>query len=245
MTAALYDRIDAIERFAGDVSHELKNPLTSLRSAVETLPLAKTDESRERLLDIINHDVQRLNRLISDIADASRLDAELAFQNADPIDLTALVRDLVEINRQLSFGRGIEIELEIEDDGRPFLIFGHDLRIGQVITNLIDNARSFIERNTGRIDVAMRRLKGKRIEITVTDNGPGIPDDAKERIFERFYTDRPGDGEFGQNSGLGLAISRQIIESHGGTLTAGNAVDPDGNVTGARFRIVVPAAQVR
>ena len=246
MTAALYDRIDAIERFAGDVSHELKNPLTSLRSAVETLPLARTDESRERLLDIINHDVQRLNRLISDIADASRLDAELAFQNADPIDLTMLVRDLVEINRQLSMGRGIAINLDIEDDGRPFLIFGHDLRIGQVITNLVDNARSFVARNSGRIDVAMRRLSaGKRIEITVTDNGPGIPDDARERIFERFYTDRPGDGEFGQNSGLGLAISRQIIESHGGSLTADNATDADGNVLGARFRIVLPAANVR
>ena len=245
MTGALYDRIDAIERFAGDVSHELKNPLTSLRSAVETLPLAKTDESRERLLDIINHDVQRLNRLISDIADASRLDAELAFQNADPIDLTVLVSDLVEINRQLSMGRGVAVELHVESSSRPYLIFGHDLRIGQVITNLVDNARSFVQRHTGRIDVAMHHLNNGNIEITVTDNGPGIPEDAKERIFERFYTDRPGEGEFGQNSGLGLAISRQIIEAHGGSLTAGNAVDADGNVTGAEFRIVLPSARNR
>ena len=241
MTAALYDRIDAIERFAGDVSHELKNPLTSLRSAIETLPLAKTDESRQRLIDIINHDVRRLNRLISDIADASRLDAELALQNADPVNLTKLVTDLVDINRQICSDTGVEIELDIDDDRRPYLVFGHDLRIGQVITNLIENARSFVPDEDGRIVVRMTRVAGRGdlIDITVSDNGPGVPDHALERIFERFYTDRPEGESFGQNSGLGLSISRQIIEAHGGELTAGN-VPPDQG-TGAVFRIRLPA----
>ena len=244
MTAALYDRIDAIERFAGDVSHELKNPLTSLRSAVETLPLAKTDESRQRLVDIINHDVQRLNRLISDIADASRLDAELALQNADPVDLKRLVTDLVEINRQICSDTGIAIDLHIAPFRKPYLVFGHDLRLGQVITNLIENARSFVPATDGRIEVTMRGSGPELIEITVSDNGPGIPDDARERIFERFYTDRPEGEQFGQNSGLGLSISRQIIEAHGGELTAGNVVLPDGSRGGAKFRIRLPAAHV-
>ena len=240
MTAALYDRIDAIERFAGDVSHELKNPLTSLRSAVETLPLAKTDESRQRLIDIINHDVRRLNRLISDIADASRLDAELALQNADPIDLRKLLSELVEINRQICSDMEIEIALSIDESRRPYLVFGHDLRIGQVVTNLIENARSFVPEPGGRIEVRMGRDGEETVLIEVADNGPGIPEDALERIFERFYTDRPESESFGQNSGLGLSISRQIIEAHGGTLTARN-----GEKGGAVFGIRLPAAPLR
>ena len=245
MTSALYDRIDAIERFAADVSHELKNPLTSLRSAVETLPLAKTDESRARLIEIINHDVRRLNRLISDIADASRLDAELALQNADPIDLKRVLTDLVEINRQISADRDIRIDLAIAGDRRPYTMFGHDLRIGQVVTNLIENARSFVPEPGGRIRVAMRHVDDETIEIAVADNGPGVPEDARERIFERFYTDRPDGEAFGQNSGLGLSISRQIIEAHGGSLTAGDADPTRHGVDGALFRIRVPAASAR
>ena len=245
MTGALYERIDAIERFAGDVSHELKNPLTSLRSAVETLPLAKTDESRQRLIDIINHDVRRLNRLISDIADASRLDAELALQEADPVDLRHLLEQLIDINRQIAKDQGIAIELEVEPSRRPFLVFGHDLRIGQVVTNLIENARSFVPDGEGRIRVRLGRNGPHTVVVTVTDNGPGIPEDATERIFERFYTDRPQGEAFGQNSGLGLSISRQIIEAHGGSLTAGNATNGDGAISGAQFRIELPAADGR
>ena len=241
MTDALYERIDAIERFAGDVSHELKNPLTSLRSAVETLPLAKTDQSRDRLLEIINHDVRRLNRLISDIADASRLDAELALQNADPIDLRELLENIVDINRQICADTGIQITMEVDESRHPYLVFGHDLRIGQVVTNLIENARSFVPGNGGRVDVRLYRNDGM-VVTTVTDNGPGIPDDALERIFERFYTDRPQGEAFGQNSGLGLSISRQIVEAHGGRLTAGNVEGPDGEPRGARFRIELPGA---
>lgn len=245
MTDALYERIDAIERFAGDVSHELKNPLTSLRSAVETLPLAKSDQSRERLLDIINHDVRRLNRLISDIADASRLDAELALQNADPIDLRDLLEGIVDINRQICADTGVVISMEVDRGRRPYLVFGHDLRIGQVVTNLIENARSFVPERGGRVDVRLFHDGADTVVVTVTDNGPGIPDDAFERIFERFYTDRPDGEAFGQNSGLGLSISRQIVEAHGGRLTASNVGEAgkDGpGRTGARFRIELPAA---
>ena len=245
MTGALYDRIDAIERFAGDVSHELKNPLTSLRSAVETLPLAKTEESRKRLFDIINHDVRRLNRLISDIADASRLDAELALQEADPVDLRKLLEEIVDINRQIAKDQGIRIDLEVDKGRRPYLMFGHDLRIGQVVTNLIENARSFVPEREGRIVVRLFRETPETIVVSVADNGPGIPDDALERIFERFYTDRPSGEAFGQNSGLGLSISRQIVEAHGGALTAGNVTGDDGEVKGARFRIELPAADTR
>ena len=245
MTDALYDRIDAIERFAGDVSHELKNPLTSLRSAVETLPLAKTEASRNRLLEIINHDVRRLNRLISDIADASRLDAELALQNADPIDLRELMENIVDINRQICADKGIVIGMKVDESRRPYLVFGHDLRIGQVVTNLIENARSFVPEGTGRVDVRLFRDGPGTLAVTVTDNGPGIPEEAFERIFERFYTDRPQGEAFGQNSGLGLSISRQIVEAHGGTLTAGNVTRSDGEVAGARFRIELPAADAR
>ena len=245
MTSALYDRIDAIERFAADVSHELKNPLTSLRSAVETLPLAKSDEARNRLLDIINHDVRRLNRLISDIADASRLDAELALQNADPVDLRRIVTDLVEINRQICAEQDIEIDMQIAPDRRGYLTFGHDLRLGQVITNLIENARSFVPAEAGRIRVVMRRVDDDTIEIGIADNGPGVPEDARERIFERFYTDRPDGEAFGQNSGLGLSISRQIIEAHGGSLRARRADPKRHGVDGALFRIRLPAADAR
>ena len=216
MTDALYERIDAIERFAGDVSHELKNPLTSLRSAVETLPLAKNERSRERLIEIINHDVRRLNRLISDIADASRLDAELALQNADPIDLRELMENIIDINRQICADTGIRIEFDVDKGRRPYLVFGHDLRIGQVVTNLIENARSFVPEKGGRVEARLFHDRPGTVVVTVSDNGPGIPDDAFERIFERFYTDRPQGEAFGQNSGLGLSISRQIVEAHGG-----------------------------
>ena len=250
MTKALYARIEAIESFAADVSHELKNPLTSLRSAVETLPLAKTDVSRERLMEIIQHDVKRLDRLITDISDASRLDAELAREDAARVDLKKFVGDLVAVTRDTGGNRKrVEIDFKVakpangtKDPGvKDFVVMGHDLRLGQVIANLIENARSFVPEETGRIIVTLARV-GDLVMLTVDDNGPGIRADSIERIFERFYTDRPSGEAFGQNSGLGLSISRQIVEAHGGTLTAENIVGgKPGEIRGARFTVMLPA----
>ncbi len=244
MTNALYGRIDAIERFAADVSHELKNPLTSLRSAVETLPLAKNDVSRARLLEIIQHDVRRLDRLITDISDASRLDAELARADARTVDMEKLVGDLVSVNRETSKSiKPVTIDLRIERGPfaqRGFRVNGHDLRLGQVISNLIANARSFVPEGNGRILITLMR-SARHVIVTVEDNGPGIRVENIDRIFERFYTDRPSGESFGQNSGLGLSISRQIAEAHGGTLTAENiAGTKPGDFRGARFTIVLP-----
>ena len=246
MTTALYDRIDAIESFAADVSHELKNPLTSLRSAVETLPLAKTEESKQRLTEIIFHDVRRLDRLISDISDASRLDAELARSDAAPIDMQVLLRNMVDISRQIRSGRKpMEIELSIDTKSAgkaSFIVNGHDLRLGQIVTNLIENARSFVPEQGGHILIRLYHSRG-RINVQVDDNGPGIQAEDIDRIFERFYTDRPEGESFGQNSGLGLSISRQIAEAHGGTLRAENIIEPKtGEITGARFTLSLPPA---
>lgn len=245
MTNALYARIEAIESFAADVSHELKNPLTSLRSAVETLPLARNEDSRQRLMDVIQHDVRRLDRLITDISDASRLDAELARQDASTVDLKKLVSDLVSFSREGGrHKKAVDIDLKVgklPQGVKGWTVVGHDLRLGQVLTNLIENARSFVPDEGGRIVISMTR-SGRRVVVSVDDNGPGIRADNIDRIFERFYTDRPGSESFGQNSGLGLSISRQIVEAHGGTLTAENipGIKP-GDIRGARFVISLPA----
>ncbi|HWW48289.1 MAG TPA: sensor histidine kinase [Xanthobacteraceae bacterium] len=245
MTEALYNRIEAIERFAADVAHELKNPLTSLRSAVETLPLARSDDSRKRLLAVIEHDVRRLDRLISDISDASRLDAELQRQDVAPVDIRRLLSTTVSIANETRNGDTVPVEVRFETN-RPdtFAVAGHDLRLGQVIANLLSNAQSFSPPGS-KVKMTCRRLKSD-IEIVIDDQGPGIRDDALEKIFERFYTDRPHQG-FGQNSGLGLSISKQIIEAHGGKIWAENRFGPkdeDGNPTvlGARFIVRLPAS---
>ncbi|WP_421915023.1 stimulus-sensing domain-containing protein [Mesorhizobium sp.] len=245
MTNALYARIEAIESFAADVSHELKNPLTSLRSAVETLPLAKNDNSRSRLMEIIQHDVRRLDRLITDISDASRLDAELAREDAGTVDLKKFITDLVAVSREATRNKkAVEIELKVAklpQGVKGYFVVGHDLRIGQVITNLIENARSFVPDERGHISLSLARA-GKFNIVTVDDNGPGIRADNIDRIFERFYTDRPAGEAFGQNSGLGLSISRQIVEAHGGTLTAENIPGTKpGEIKGARFVVTLPA----
>jgi two-component system sensor histidine kinase ChvG len=245
MTNALYARIEAIESFAADVSHELKNPLTSLRSAVETLPRAKNEKSRGQLMDIIQHDVKRLDRLITDISDASRLDAELAREDAGRVDLRKFVGDIVAAARESGRHRKpVEIDFDVAkpaQGAKGYFVLGHDLRLGQVLTNLIENARSFIPDETGRITVSLSRI-GRRIILTVDDNGPGIRADNIDRIFERFYTDRPAGEAFGQNSGLGLSISRQIVEAHGGTLTAENIPGgKPGEIRGARFTVTLPA----
>ena len=250
MTDSLYARIDAIERFAADVAHELKNPLTSLRSAVETLPLVKNDQSRTRLMDVIQHDVRRLDRLISDISDASRLDAELGRDDLKPLDLAELLREHVDAVKAAP-GRGAAFNITMAVEGfakgkatksaalESVMINGHDLRLGQVVHNLIDNARGFVPGENGTIKIALTR-KGGFAEIIVEDNGPGIREGAFEKIFQRFYTDRPGVEAFGQNSGLGLSISRQIIEAHGGSLIAANAQNAAKEISGARFTIRLP-----
>jgi len=244
MTSALYSRIEAIESFAADVAHELKNPLTSLRSAVETLPVAKTEESRGRLLAVIQHDVKRLDRLISDISDASRLDAELQRQEAAPVDVAKLLNTVVTVANEVKRDDGVRVTLRFEGGGvRAFQVPGRDSRLGQVVDNLIENARSFSPAG-GTVRVTCRRLKSN-IEIYVDDDGPGVRPDAFEKVFERFYTDRPQHG-FGQNSGLGLSISKQIVDAHGGAIWVENragAPDADGTptVAGARFIVRLPA----
>jgi two-component system sensor histidine kinase ChvG len=242
MTDALYSRIEAIESFAADVAHELKNPLTSMRSAVETLPLAKTETSRARLLSVIEHDVMRLDRLISDISDASRLDAELQRRETGAVDLNKLLTTVVHIADEVRKD-DVKVSLKFEGNPRAFVIPGHDSRLGQVVDNLIDNARSFSPPG-GSVRIACRRVK-QEIEIVVDDDGPGVRAEALDKIFERFYTDRPHQG-FGQNSGLGLSISKQIVEAHGGRLWVENrlaAGGPDGppKVLGARFITRLPA----
>jgi two-component system sensor histidine kinase ChvG len=233
MTQALYNRLDAIETFAADVAHELKNPLTSLRSALETLPRVKAGHSRDRLIAVMQHDVRRLDRLISDISDASRLDAELARGEAGPVDVAELLRAVVSMAQDSPRrnGAGIELSIPLRRGRRAdsqYFVLGHDSRLAQVVTNLIDNACSFSEPG-GVVRVTLARsarsMDGEapeeKVVITVDDDGPGIPPHALERIFERFYTDRPSQG-FGQNSGLGLSISRQIVEAHGGRIWAAN-----------------------
>lgn len=264
MTVALYTRMEAIERFAADVAHELKNPLTSLRSAVETLPRIRNEASRDRLFAVIQHDIRRLDRLISDISDASRLDAELARGAMQPVDLPALLSTVVAIANGVTRDDAVVVRLDVvpapEGGDRPFVVDGHDSRLGQVFNNLIDNARSFSPHG-GVVRVALSRRGADDEEgsmgvaATVDDDGPGIPADAFERIFERFYTDRPEQG-FGQNSGLGLSISRQIVAAHEGRITAANrlicadgtVMEDDGTETpaaaariaGARFTVWLP-----
>ncbi len=235
MTNALYSRIEAIERFAADVAHELKNPLTSLRSAVETLPLAKKAEDRERLHSIIQHDVRRLDRLITDISSASRLDAELARENAEPVDVGRLVEAMATIQRDLASDHGVSVVVDTQPGRYPPMVIGHDSRLAQVINNLVDNAVSFSPKG-GTVQVAVTTTVDE-VAVTVTDEGPGIRGDIS-RIFQRFYTDRPEGEHFGDHSGLGLSISRQIIDAHKGRIRAENRADR----SGARFTVTLKRA---
>jgi two-component system, OmpR family, sensor histidine kinase ChvG len=250
MTNALYNRIDAIEAFAADVSHELKNPLTSLRSAVETLGMVKTDEQRSRLVEIVKHDVRRLDRLITDISDASRLDAELARAEANPGDVSKLLGTIVSLANETRKDEEAEVVLQVApvangmDRAQAFIVQGHESRLSQVFRNLIDNARSFTTEGTN-ITVRLRRLPDD-IEVRIEDQGPGIRPDNLARIFERFYTDRP-EGSFGKNSGLGLSISKQIVEAHKGRIWAENRLGArpaegiERPIIGARFIVRLPA----
>ncbi|WP_084587456.1 sensor histidine kinase [Devosia riboflavina] len=233
MTDALYNRIEAIERFAADVAHELKNPLTSLRSAVETLPLAKKPEDRERLNDIIQHDVKRLDRLITDISSASRLDAELARESAELVDVEKLAEAMVGIQKDVAAGRQVNVVMGKRLGRGSTVITGHESRLAQVLANLIDNAVSFSPVD-GTVTVTVS-TETDMIVVTVMDEGPGITGDVG-RIFQRFYTDRPETESFGNHSGLGLSISKQIVDAHKGTIRAQNRRDR----SGALFTVSLP-----
>ena len=240
MTRALYDRIDAIERFAADVAHELKNPLTSLKSALETLERTKQPADRERLLAVVMNDLRRIDRLITDISDASRLDAELSRGKEEPIDLVRLLDTIVTIYNGMDMPRGVRVEFG-RDSARSAVVLGLDERLGQVFRNLIDNAISFSP-NGGVVRVAAL-LSGSYVRAVVEDDGPGIAEEDLERVFNRFYTERPPEHGFGKNSGLGLAIARQIVASHRGRIWAENRRDSQGRRKGARFVVELPLPQ--
>jgi two-component system sensor histidine kinase ChvG len=242
MTDALSARIDAIESFAADVAHEIRNPLTSIRSAIDTLPLVKDEAKRERLNAILQQDIQRLDRLITDISNASRLDAELSREPPRAFDLARLLSEFV-AHYNASARKGdapVEFQ-ELGEDG-PLPVSGREGPIGQVFRNLIDNARSFSPPG-GAVRVRAGRI-GRKVLATIDDDGPGIPPDNLETVFERFYTSRPKGAAFGHNSGLGLSIARQIVEAHGGRIWAENRQDAEGKVTGARFAVEFPEAPV-
>lgn len=242
MTETLSDRMDAIERFAADVSHEIKNPLTSIRSALETLPLVKTEAQRERLTVLLQQDVRRLDRLITDISNASRLDAELSRDRPRPVDTATLLTDIVSVYAA-SLKPG-EVPVRLTTGVDHAVVSGRDGPLGQVFRNLIDNARSFSPAG-GEVRVSLARDgtdPQRPLIIRVEDDGPGIPPDNLETVFERFYTSRPKGTAFGSNSGLGLSIVRQIIEAHGGTVRAENRTGSDGTVVGARFEVALPTA---
>lgn len=239
MVAALYNRIDSNEQFAADVAHEIKNPLASLRSAVGTMRIAKREDQRERLLEVIEHDVRRLDRLVSDISNASRLDSELVREEQEAFDLLGTLRGLSQYLGEEAEKKGVEFITDFPP--QPIIITGIEARLAQVFVNLITNAISFCEEGDA-IRVWARR-RANRILVVVEDTGPGIPDQALEKVFQRFYSQRP-EGDFGNNSGLGLAISKQIVEAHDGVIWAENIRPTDADATsdplGARFVVGLP-----
>ncbi len=239
MTVALSERMVAIERFAADVSHELRNPMTSIRSAVETLELVKTDAQRQRLTAILHHDVNRLDRLISDISNASRLDAELARNTPSPMDVARLLSDICDFYTATGKPGEVRVTFAAANASGPVRVIGREGPLGQVFRNLVDNARSFSPPG-GEVRVYLSRTRHE-VNVRVEDDGPGVPPDNLETVFERFYTSRPKGAAFGGNSGLGLAIARQIIKTHGGRIWAENRVKGD-QVLGASFRVAMPLA---
>ena len=239
MTAGLYDRIDDIADFAADVAHEIKNPLTSLRSASDTLRVAKTKEQREKLINIIQQDVSRMDRLITDISKASKVDANLARETAKTLDVAEISENIVEFYQQTRSKDGASVfNASAIDPNSPIYIRAYETPFAQVLRNLIDNALTFSP-DTGQVTVTAKK-DGGRVVFMVEDEGPGIPEDNLETVFERFYTQRPKGASFGNHSGLGLAICRQIITAHRGNIYAENRVDADGKTIGARFTVDVP-----
>ena len=239
MTEGLYNRIDDIANFAADVAHEIKNPLTSLRSASDTLRVAKTKEQREKLINIIQQDVSRMDRLITDISKASKVDANLARETAKTLDVAEIAENIVEFYQQTQSKDGPEVvdASDIEKDA-PIYIRAYETPFAQVLRNLIDNAMTFSP-ETGKVTVTAKKA-GDRVIFTVDDEGPGIPEDNLETVFERFYTQRPKGATFGNHSGLGLAICRQIITAHRGKIHAENRMNAEGEIKGARFTVDVP-----
>ena len=239
MVAALYDRIDANEQFAADVAHEIKNPLASLRSAVTSLRSAKREDHREKLLNVIEHDTIRLDRLVSDISNASRLDSELVKEEEEQFDLLKMIGNISDFLGEQAQTKGVEFITDMPPD--PIIIEGLESRLAQVFVNLITNAISFCE-DGDAIRVWVRKREN-RVLVVVEDTGPGIPDQALTKIFDRFYTQRPVN-HFGDNSGLGLSISKQIVEAHGGVIWAENIRPTDADLTsdplGARFVVGLP-----
>ncbi len=239
MVAALYDRIDANEQFAADVAHEIKNPLASLRSAVGTMRVAKRDDQREKLLDVIDHDVRRLDRLVSDISNASRLDSELVKEEEQAFDLVKMLTGLTDFLGQQAAENGVDFITDFPQ--QPIVIYGLEPRLAQVFVNLITNALSFCEEGDA-VRVWVRKREN-RVLVVCEDTGPGIPEAALTRVFDRFYSERPA-GQFGNHSGLGLAISKQIVEAHGGVIWAENIRPTDADIAsephGARFVVGLP-----
>jgi len=239
MITALYDRIESNEQFAADVAHEIKNPLSSLRSAVDTLRVETDDANRGRLLSVIEHDVRRMDRLVSDISNASRLDSELVKEEMHAFNLVTTLENLVTYNRLEAEDSGVEFIADLPE--KPILIQGLEERLAQVFVNLITNALSFCE--DGDAVKIWARERDNRVLIVVEDTGPGIPEDALGKVFSRFYSDRPN-ADFGNHSGLGLAISRQIVEAHGGVIWAENIRPTEADITseprGARFVVGLP-----
>ena len=240
MTLALSDRMEAIERFAADVAHEIRNPLTSIRSAVETLDLVGDKTTRDRLLAILKQDVGRLDRLITDISNASRLDAELAREQPRALDLDHLLGELASLHRDRESRGAPEAKVVYSGptSNEPVLVLGREGPLSQVFRNLIENARSFSPPG-GAVAMALQTHAGQAT-VTIDDDGPGIPPENLETVFERFYTARPKGAAFGGHSGLGLSIARQIVEAHGGRIWAENRTDASGKVQGARFTLSLP-----
>ncbi|MFN3231432.1 MAG: stimulus-sensing domain-containing protein [Alphaproteobacteria bacterium] len=241
MTQALYRRIDSIEAFAADVSHEFKNPITSLRSAVETMERTDNPEHKQRLMEIVKEDLGRLDRLISDISNASRLDAELLRAEMRPIDVPRMMQAIVSIYRGPEPDSGPELRLDVEGDG--LIVPGIESHLGQVFRNLIDNAISFSPKD-GVIEIGVRGTRD-HVVVEIRDQGPGIDEDKLTKIFDRFYSERPKDEPFGTHSGLGLNICGQIIAAHNGEIHAENRYGPaglNGPRQGAIFVVELPTA---
>jgi two-component system sensor histidine kinase ChvG len=241
MTKTLSERMQAIEGFAADVAHEIRNPLTSIRSAVETLDLVSTTEQRDRLNSILKQDVGRLDRLITDISNASRLDAELWREDPKPLDIGRLLSEIVDLYTQ-SAKPGDPPMRYSTTEGAAMMVRGREGPIGQVFRNLLDNARSFTalsEKPDRAVRVSLRRA-GRNAVAMIEDDGPGLPPENLETVFQRFYTARPKGAAFGGHSGLGLSIARQIVEAHGGRVHAENRTAEDGRIEGARFVVTLP-----
>lgn len=252
MTQSLRQRMDSIERFAADVAHELKNPLTSLKSAIETAAIVKKPEDREKLMNIIQHDIERLDRLITDISHASRLDSELSREIFTPVNISALLLNIAdryqsplerEKNKHITYNNsiktkeGIHIQVNIEDHENALIAPGSEMKLGQVFVNLLANALSFSKEGNIIVIDAFQRLNA--IVITIEDEGPGIPENKLEAIFERFYTERPSHEDYGRHSGLGLSICKQIVKAHKGRIFAENRKDVHGRILGAKFTVIL------